>query len=75
MRNYRKHKAQENMPVILVGDFNVNVKDNYNAELVKFMKDIFELVKFMKDIFELDVLLDLCQGTTRSNSCIDMVFG
>jgi hypothetical protein len=23
----------ENMPIILAGDFNVNVKDNYNAEL------------------------------------------
>jgi hypothetical protein len=52
------------MPVILAGDFNVNVKDNYNAELVEFMKDTFEL----------DVLSDLSQGTTRSNSCIDMVF-
>jgi hypothetical protein len=40
------------------------VKDNYNAKLVEFMKDTFEL----------DVLLDLSQGT-RSNSCIDMVFG
>jgi hypothetical protein len=29
----------------------------------------------MKDTFELDVLSDLSQGTTRSNSCIDMVFG
>jgi hypothetical protein len=33
------------------------------------------LVEFMKDTFELDVLSDLSQGTTRSNSCIDMVFG
>jgi hypothetical protein len=47
------------------GDFNVNVKDNYSAKLVQFMKDTFEL----------DVLSDLSQGTTRSNSCIEMVFG
>jgi hypothetical protein len=46
-------------------DFNVNVKDNYNSELVEFMNDTFEL----------DVLSDLSQGTTRSGSCIDMVFG
>jgi hypothetical protein len=52
----------EDMPIILAGDFNVNVKDNYNAELVGFMKDTFEL----------DVLSDLSQGTTRSNSCIEM---
>jgi hypothetical protein len=52
------------MPIILAGDFNVNVKDNYNAELEEFVKDTFEL----------DVLSDLSQGTTRSNSCIDMVF-
>jgi hypothetical protein len=55
----------EDMPIILLGDFNVNVKDNYNAELVEFTKDTLEL----------DVLSDLSQGTTRSNSCIDMVFG
>jgi endonuclease/exonuclease/phosphatase (EEP) superfamily protein YafD len=53
------------MPIILVGDFNVNVKDNYNAELVEFMKDTFEL----------DIISDLSEGLTRSNSCIDMVFG
>jgi hypothetical protein len=54
------------IPIILTGDFNVNVKDNYNAELVEFIKD---------STFELDVLLDLSQRTTRSSSCIDMVFG
>jgi endonuclease/exonuclease/phosphatase (EEP) superfamily protein YafD len=52
------------MSVILAGDFNVSVKDNCNAELVGFIKDTFELV-----------LSDLHQGTTRPNSCIDMVFG
>jgi hypothetical protein len=41
------------------------VKDNYNAERVDFMKDTSEL----------DVLSELAQGTTKSNSCIDMVFG
>jgi hypothetical protein len=39
------------MPIILVGGFNVNVKDNYNAELVDFIKDTFEL----------DFLLELSQ--------------
>jgi hypothetical protein len=29
----------------------------------------------MKDTFELNILLYLSQATTRSNSCIDMVFG
>jgi hypothetical protein len=29
----------------------------------------------MKESFKLDDLSDLSQGTTRSNSCIDMVFG
>jgi hypothetical protein len=27
----------EDMPIILTGDFNVNVKHNYNVELVEFM--------------------------------------
>jgi hypothetical protein len=53
------------MPVILAGDFNINVKENYSAELVELMKDTFEF----------EVLSDLSQGTTKSNSCIDMVFG
>jgi hypothetical protein len=52
------------VPITLAGDFNVNVNDN-NAERGEFMKDTFEL----------DVLWDLAQGTTRSNSCIDVVFG
>jgi hypothetical protein len=46
------------MPIILAGDFNVNVKDNYNAELVEFMKYTLGF----------EVLSDLSQGTTRSNS-------
>jgi hypothetical protein len=29
----------------------------------------------MQDTFGLDLLSDLQEGTTRSNSCIDMVFG
>jgi hypothetical protein len=53
------------MPIILGRDFNINVKDTYNAELAEFIKDNFEL----------DVLSGLCQRKARSNSCIDMVFG
>jgi hypothetical protein len=55
----------EDMPIILAADFNFNMKDNYNAELVEFMKDTFEI----------DVLSDLFQGTTRFYSCIELVFG
>jgi hypothetical protein len=58
-------RSCEDMPIILLGDFNVNVNDSYNAELVEFMKDTFEL----------HVLSDLSQGTNGSNSCIDIVFG
>jgi hypothetical protein len=36
-------RVSEDMLIILAGDFNINVKDNYNAELVEFMKDTFEL--------------------------------
>jgi hypothetical protein len=53
------------MQIILADDFNVKVKYNYNAERVDLMKDTFEL----------DVLSNLSRGTTRSNSCISMVFG
>jgi hypothetical protein len=64
MFNFLASRGCEDMQIILAGDFNVNVKDNYNGEL-----------EFMKDSFELGVLLDLSQGTSRSNSCIDMVLG
>jgi hypothetical protein len=61
-------RGYEGMPIILVGDFNGNVKDNYsyNADLVEFIKDTFELDVFFSGLF---------QGTTRSNSCVDMVLG
>jgi hypothetical protein len=65
MFKFLTRRGYDDIPIILAGDFNVNVKDNYNAELAEFMKDTFEL----------DVLSGLSQGTTRSNSCIDMVFG
>jgi hypothetical protein len=35
-------RSSEDMAIILAGDTNVNVKDNYNAELVEFMKGTFE---------------------------------
>jgi exonuclease III len=63
--NFLESVGCEDMPIILSGDINVNVKDNYNAQLVEFMKDSFEL----------DDLSDLSEGTTRSDSCIDMVVG
>jgi hypothetical protein len=65
MFKFLARRVCEDMPIISVGDFNFNVKDNYNAEGVEFMKDTFEL----------DVFSDLSQGTTRPNVFIDMVFG
>jgi hypothetical protein len=65
MFKFLARRVCEDMPVILAGDFTIIVRDKYNAELVEFMKDTFEL----------NILLYLSQATTRSNSCIDMVFG
>jgi hypothetical protein len=39
MFKFSARRGCEDMPIILADDFNVNVKDNYNAELVDFMKD------------------------------------
>jgi hypothetical protein len=33
----------ENMPIIFASGCNVNVKDNYNVDLVEFIKENFEL--------------------------------
>jgi hypothetical protein len=57
-------RSSEDVPVILAGDINVNVNDNYKTELVQFMKGTIEY----------DVLSDLSQRTTTCNSWIDMVF-
>jgi hypothetical protein len=64
MCEFWARRGCEDMLIILAGDCIVNVKDNY-----------VELVELMKDTFELDVLSDLSQGITRSNSCINSVFG
>jgi hypothetical protein len=37
------------MSVILAGDFNVKVTDNYNTELVEFMKDNFSDLTFFQN--------------------------
>jgi hypothetical protein len=63
MSKYFARIGCEDMPIKFAGDFDVNMKDNYDTELVKFMKDTFEL----------DVLSDFSRRTTRSNSCSDMV--
>jgi hypothetical protein len=55
----------EDMPIILAGDFNVNVKDNCNVELVEFRKVTFKF----------DALTDVSRGMTRFNPYTDMVFG
>jgi hypothetical protein len=43
MLKFLARRGCEDMPIILAGDFKVNVKDNYNTELVEFMKDTYEL--------------------------------
>jgi hypothetical protein len=53
MLKFLARRSYKVMAIILVGDSDAKVKDNYNAEL--------------------DVLSDLSQGTTKSDSCIDMV--
>jgi hypothetical protein len=58
-------RGSEDMPMILAGDVNISMKDNYDAELTEFVKDTFKR----------DFLSDPSQGMTRSNSCIVVVFG
>jgi hypothetical protein len=57
MFKFLARRGCEDMPVILAGDFNVNVKDNYNAELAEFMKYSFKL-DILSDLKErLDLIL------------------
>jgi hypothetical protein len=39
MFQFLARRGCEDMPIIVAGDFNVDVKDNYNTELVEFMQD------------------------------------
>lgn len=52
------------VPIIVAGDFNIDVLKNENIEFILFMKDVlgFNLVSDPK------------QSTTLGGSCIDMVF-
>jgi hypothetical protein len=43
MFKFLARRGCEDMPTILAGDFSLNVKDNYNAELVGLMKVTFGL--------------------------------
>jgi hypothetical protein len=54
MFKFLARSSCEDMQIILVRDFNVNVKDNFNAELVEFIKFIFFLI-FLKE--RLDLIL------------------
>lgn len=51
-------------PIVVTGDFNINILIEENADIVKFMKDWLNL----------DLISDPKQPTTLGGSCIDLVF-
>jgi hypothetical protein len=58
MLKFLARRGCDDMPIILAGDFNVNVKDNYNAELAEFMKEPSNLTFFRIFLEErLDLIL------------------
>jgi hypothetical protein len=59
-KKFLARRGCEDMPIIFAGDFNINVEDNYNAELVEFMKDTSEIDVFRIFLKErLDLILTL----------------
>ncbi|KAH7943190.1 hypothetical protein HPB52_006271 [Rhipicephalus sanguineus] len=57
--------CQQDVPVIVTGDFNVNV----------LRRDNEWLVAFLGAELGLHLLSDVTQPTTRNNTCLDIVFG
>jgi hypothetical protein len=69
MFTFLARRRCEDMPIILADDFNVNVKNNYNAELAEFMKDNFEL-----DVLSDLSCIDMVFGRNVDNlSCMNYV--
>ncbi|XP_037558151.1 uncharacterized protein LOC119435325 [Dermacentor silvarum] len=64
LRNFRA-VCLENAPVIITGDFNVNVLRRENEWLLAFLDAELGL----------RLLSDVTQPTTRNNTCLDLVFG
>lgn len=63
IRNLFYYKYKDS-PVIVTGDFNIDISKEENIGFVHFMKDALEL----------DLISVSNQPTTLSGSCIDMVF-
>lgn len=57
------HYREQEVPIIVVGDFNVDVSKEENAGFIQFM-----------NCLELQLVSDPSQPTTLGGSCIDMVF-
>lgn len=62
-RNLFSYKSRD-IPIIVTGDFNIDISKEENVGFVKFMKDFLKL----------DLVSDSRQPTTLSGSCIDMIF-
>lgn len=56
--------SKTNMPIVVTGDFNIDVAKPENTEFVDFMK------KFLK----LDLATDTTQATTLGGTCLDLTF-
>ena len=52
------------IPIILAGDFNINLKS----------KEGVQFIEFMKDTFDLQINSDPALSTTRNGTCIDAMF-
>lgn len=62
-RNLFLYRSND-IPIIVTGDFNIDITKSENLDFVKFMKDFLAL----------DLISDSIQSTTLSGSCIDLVF-
>jgi endonuclease/exonuclease/phosphatase (EEP) superfamily protein YafD len=59
--NVVKQFGYYKIPIILAGDFNIDMKNK-------------SFIAFMKDTFDMELNNDALEATTRNGSCIDGVF-
>lgn len=58
------HYNPKNVPIIVTGDFNIDISKEENIGFVEFVKDFLKL----------NLVSDSRQPTTLGGSCIDMIF-
>ena len=64
LEKFKKKEEFEKTPIIVCGDFNINLLSYKN----------YNLVEFLKKNWNIDFMNDKDKSTTKQNTCIDLIF-